>query len=259
MFVVEQEGKVRVLRRGKKLSKPFLNITNRVNFDGERGLLSVAFPPDYRKSGRFYVYYNDDTGDIRVDEYKRSTAVTAKREHPPQRDPIPHRENSNHNGGQMQFLGDNLYFGTGDGGGGGDEPGNAQNLNVLLGKMIRIDPRRSNGKPYSVPGSNPFVGRDGRDEIFAYGLRNPFRWSFDKVTGKGVHMVIADVGQDEFEETQLPAAGRGEGRQLRLEQVRGLQRVRRRPVRDDQAGLRHHPRRRQLLDHRRHPRPRPCS
>ena len=200
MFVVEQEGKVRVLRRGKKLSKPFLNIKNRVNYDGERGLLSVAFPPNYKKSGRFYVYYNDDTGDIRVDEYHRRNAVTARRGSRRSVIRIPHRENSNHNGGQMHFLGNNLYFGTGDGGGGGDEPGNAQNLNVLLGKMIRIDPRRSNGKPYTVPKSNPFVGRRGRNEIFAYGLRNPFRWSFDKVTGKGVHMVIADVGQEEFEE-----------------------------------------------------------
>ena len=211
MFVVEQAGKVRVLRRGKKLSKPFLNITNRVNYKQERGLLSVAFPPDYKKSGRFYVYYNDSTGDIRVDEYHRRTAVTAKRGSRRSVIRIPHRENSNHNGGQMHFLGDNLYFGTGDGGGGGDEPGNAQNLDVLLGKMIRIDPRRSNGKAYSVPKSNPFVGRSGRDEIFAYGLRNPFRWSFDKVTGNGVHMVIADVGQEQFEELNYLTLGAAKG------------------------------------------------
>lgn len=200
MFVVEQEGKVRVLRRGKKLSRPFLNITNRVNFGGERGLLSVAFPPDYKKSKRFYAYYTDGTGDIRVDEFRRNSAVTAKRSTRRSVITIPHRENSNHNGGQMQFLGKNLYFGTGDGGGGGDQPGNAQNLNVLLGKMVRINPRRSNGKPYSIPRTNPFVGRGGRDEIFAYGLRNPFRWSFDKVTGRGVHMAIADVGEEKFEE-----------------------------------------------------------
>ncbi len=211
MFVVEQGGKVRVLRRGRKLARPFLNITNRVNSGGERGLLSVAFPPDYRKSGRFYVYYTDDTGDIRVDEYRRRTAVTARRGSRRSVIRIPHRENANHNGGQMHFLGKNLYFGTGDGGGGGDEPGNAQNLNVLLGKMIRIDPRRSNGKPYTVPKSNPFVGRSGKNEIFSYGLRNPFRWSFDKVTGKGIHMVIADVGQNEFEELNY----------LRLAQARG--------------------------------------
>lgn len=208
MFVVEQAGKVRVIRRGKKLSRPFLNITNRVNFDGERGLLSIAFPPDYKKSGRFYVYYTDGTGDIRVDEYHRRTAVTARRGSRRSVIRIPHRENSNHNGGQMHFLGKDLFFGTGDGGGGGDQPGNAQNLNVLLGKMIRIDPRRRNGKRYTVPKSNPFVGRSGRGEIFAYGLRNPFRWSFDRSTGKGVHMAIADVGQDEFEEMNyLPLAG----------------------------------------------------
>ncbi len=211
MFVVEQEGKIKVLRRGRKLHKPFLDITNRVNYGGERGLLSVAFPPDYKKSKRFYVYYTDSAGDITIDEFRRGTAVTARRGTRRSVIRIRHRENSNHNGGQMHFLGHNLYFGTGDGGGGGDEPGNAQNLDVLLGKMIRIDPRRKNGKPYSVPGSNPFVGKPGQNEIFSYGLRNPFRWSFDRVTGEGVHMVIADVGQDEFEELNYLPLGAAKG------------------------------------------------
>lgn len=206
MFVVEQEGRVMVLRKGKKLRKPFLNIKNRVQSGGERGLLSVAFPPNYRKSKRFYVYYTDGTGDIKVDEFRARSAVRARPNTRRSVITIPHRENSNHNGGQLQFLGNHLYFGTGDGGGGGDEPGNAQNRDVLLGKMIRIDPRASNGKPYTVPSSNPFVGRDGRDEIYATGLRNPFRWSFQK-TGGVTRMVIADVGEGRFEEiNSLPVA-----------------------------------------------------
>lgn len=200
MFVVEQEGRVMVLRKGKKLAKPFLDIRGRVESGGERGLLSVAFPPDYRKSKRFYVYYTDGTGDIRVDEFKRSSAVRADAKSGRPVITVPHRENSNHNGGQLQFLGDNLFFGTGDGGGGGDEPGNAQNKDVLLGKMIRIDPRAKDGRPYTVPVSNPYVGKDGRDEIFAIGLRNPFRWSFVRNPGGGQRMMIADVGQDRFEE-----------------------------------------------------------
>ena len=95
---------------------------------------------------------------------------------------IPHPANSNHNGGQLQFLGDLLYFGTGDGGSGGDPPNNAQNRDSLLGKLLRIDPRPSGGRPYSVPAVQPFVGRPGRDEIYSYGLRNPFRFSFDTTT-----------------------------------------------------------------------------
>jgi len=211
MFVVEQEGRVMVLRKGRKLAKPFLDIRGRVQSGGERGLLSVAFPPDYRKSKRFYVYYTDDTGDIRVDEFKRRTAVRAAPNSGRPVITVPHRENSNHNGGQLQFLGDDLYFGTGDGGGGGDEPGNAQNKDVLLGKMIRIDPRAKGGEPYTVPASNPYVGKDGRDEIFAIGLRNPFRWSFVNNPGGGKRMMIADVGQDRFEEVNSVPVNRALG------------------------------------------------
>lgn len=211
LFVVEQEGRVRVLRRGHKLARPFLDIRGRVESGGERGLLSIAFPGDYRKTKRFYVYYTDSTGDIRVDEFRRRTAVRARRNSGRRVITIRHRENANHNGGQMHFLGKNLYFGTGDGGGGGDVDGNAQNLDSLLGKMIRIDPRRKAGRPYTIPGSNPFVGRPGRDEIFAYGLRNPFRWSFDLTTGKKPRMVIADVGQEKFEEVNDVALKRAKG------------------------------------------------
>jgi glucose/arabinose dehydrogenase len=210
MFVVEQEGVIRVIRRGRKLARPFLNIRRIVRSGGEQGLLSVGFPPDYRRSKRFYVYYTDSTGDIRVDEFRRRDPVVAR---PNSRRPVitvPHRINPNHNGGQIHFLGRLMYFGTGDGGGGGGPDGNAQNLNSLLGKMIRIDPRRSGRRSYTVPAGNPFVGRPGRNEIYSYGLRNPFRWSFD-LTGARPRIAIADVGENQFEEINYlnVAAARG--------------------------------------------------
>ncbi len=134
---------------------------------------------------------------------------------------IPHPVNANHNGGQLQFLGNLLYFGTGDGGSGGDPPNNAQNKDVLLGKLLRIDPRSSGGKPYSVPADNPFVGKPGRDEIYSYGLRNPFRFSFDTAHGQP-RIAIGDVGQNQFEELDYTTVARAERRQLRLGRLRGL-------------------------------------
>ncbi|MCB0868163.1 MAG: PQQ-dependent sugar dehydrogenase [Solirubrobacterales bacterium] len=211
MFVVEQPGRIMVLRRGRKLARPFLDIRSKVQHGGERGLLSVAFPPDYRKSGRFYVYFTDHTGDIRIVEYRRRSAVRARQKPGRSVISIRHRTNSNHNGGSLNFLGNLLYFGTGDGGGGGDTDGNAQNLDSLLGKLIRIDPRASAGRPYSVPASNPFVGRDGRDEIFSYGLRNPYRWSFDTTSASQPRIAIGDVGQDEFEEINYLNLSRARG------------------------------------------------
>lgn len=222
MFVVEQEGRVMVMRRGRKLARPFLDIRGKVNYGGERGLLSVAFPPDYRKSKRFYVYYTDATGDIRVVEYRRGSPVRARPNTARSVIRIPHRENSNHNGGTLNFLGRYLYFGTGDGGGGGDTDGNAQNLNSLLGKLIRIDPRQNGRRPYSVPASNPFVGRAGRDEIFSYGLRNPYRWHFD-TTGAKPRIAIGDVGQDEFEEINFLNLGRARGANFGWNEWEGFQ------------------------------------
>jgi glucose/arabinose dehydrogenase len=210
LFVVEQEGRVAVLKNGKRLAKPFLDIRDEVGYDGaERGLLSIAFPPDYAQTGRFYVYYVDDGGSIRIDEMHRASEVTAASG---ARNviTIPHPVNANHNGGQMQFLGEDLYFGTGDGGSGGDPPNNAQNKNVLLGKLLRIEPLPAGGEPYSVPASNPFVGARGRDEIYSYGLRNPFRFSFDTTTDPSrPRIAIGDVGQNKFEEvdyTTVPGA-----------------------------------------------------
>lgn len=211
LFVVEQPGRISVLRGGHRLSKPFLDIRGRVSYGGERGLLSVAFPPDYAQSGRFYVYYTDNAGNIRIDEFKRASATRAAAGSDRQVIEIPHPVNANHNGGQLQFLGNLLYFGTGDGGSGGDPPNNAQNKDVLLGKLLRIDPRPSGGQPYSVPASNPFVGKPGRDEIFSYGLRNPFRFSFDTTNAKQPRIAIGDVGQDRYEELDYTTVGRASG------------------------------------------------
>jgi glucose/arabinose dehydrogenase len=211
LFVVEQSGRIVVLRGGKRRPRPFLDIRGLVSSGGERGLLSVAFPPDYASSGRFYVYYTDNSGAIRVDEFRRRSATRAARGSRRPVIRIPHPVNTNHNGGQLQFLGNLLYFGTGDGGSGGDPPNNAQNKEVLLGKLLRIDPRPSGGGPYSIPSRNPFVGRPGRDEIYSYGLRNPFRFSFDTETGTRPRIAIADVGQDRFEELNYLTVGSANG------------------------------------------------
>jgi len=210
LFVVEQRGTVQIVREGRKLGHPFLDISGLVGDDGgERGLLSIAFPPDYAQSGRFYVYYTDERGNIRVEEFQRRSATLAARSSRRSVIEILHPVNANHNGGQLQFLDELLYFGTGDGGSGGDPPNNAQNRESLLGKLLRIDPRPSGGQPYSVPADNPFVGNAGRDEIYSYGLRNPFRFSFDSSKGRA-RIAIADVGQNRFEEldyTTVAAAG----------------------------------------------------
>jgi glucose/arabinose dehydrogenase len=211
LFVVEQPGRVMVLRGGHPLSRPFLDIRGLVSYGGEEGLLSIAFPPNYAKSGRFYVYYTDDNGDIRIDEFRRSGATRAAAGSRRTVIVVPHPVNGNHNGGQLQFLGNLLYFGTGDGGSGGDPPNNAQDRESLLGKLLRIDPRSSGGRPYTVPGDNPFVGRPGRDEIYSYGLRNPFRFSFDTVSGPKPRLAIADVGQDRFEEIDYTTVGAASG------------------------------------------------
>jgi glucose/arabinose dehydrogenase len=211
LFVVEQPGEIVVLRKGHRLSKPFLDLRGQVAYGGERGLLSVAFPPDYARSKRFYVYYTDNDGNIRIDEFKRGTATRVRPSSQRQVIVIPHPVNANHNGGQLQFLGNLLYFGTGDGGSGGDPPNNAQNKDVLLGKLLRIDPRPSGGKPYTVPSDNPFVDKPGRDEIYSYGLRNPFRFSFDTTTSKQPRIAIGDVGQNEFEELDYTTVGAANG------------------------------------------------
>lgn len=211
LFVVEQPGRISILRGGHRVGRPFLDIRDEVSYGGERGLLSVAFPPDYPQSRRFYVYYTDNAGNIRIDEFKRASATRAARGSRRKVIVIPHPVYPNHNGGQLQFLGNLLYLGTGDGGSGGDPPNNAQNKDVLLGKLLRIDPRPAGGKPYTVPASNPFVGKPGRDEIYSYGLRNPFRFSFDQTSAKQPRIAIGDVGQNRYEELDYTTVGAADG------------------------------------------------
>jgi glucose/arabinose dehydrogenase len=212
LFVVERAGRIRVMRDGKKLSTPFLDISSNVRTDSERGLLSMAFAPDYARSGRFYVYFTDNTGDIHIQEFRRSAGNPDVAAAGSARNllTIGHREFSNHDGGQLQFGPDNrLYAGIGDGGGAGDPHGHGQSLGTRLAKLLRIDPRApSGGRPYGVKG-NPFVARRGaRPEIWAYGLRNPWRFSFDRGTGD---LVIADVGQNTEEEIDFARRGAGRG------------------------------------------------
>jgi hypothetical protein len=177
----------------------------------EQGLLSLAFAPDYARTGRFYVYYTEKAGTESIWEYRRATAERAN----PSSARLVLRmadPESNHNGGLMVFHQGLMYVGTGDGGGGDDQHGargNAQSLGSLLGKILRIDPRAGGGRAYRVPASNPFAGRAGaRGEIYAYGLRNPWRFSFDRATGA---LTIGDVGEDAVEEIDFTRAGRARG------------------------------------------------
>ncbi len=211
LFVVERPGTIAVMRDGQKLDECFLDISDRVSTAGEGGLLSVAFPADYRESRRFYVSYVNVAGDIEVDELKRHPDSPARASVSSRRRVlvVSHAGEDNHYGGQLQFGPDKrLYITTGDGGGADDVHDNARRLSKLLGKLLRIDPRQHGGDPYTVPTGNPYVGRPGRDEIYAYGLRNPWHFSFDRATGD---IAIGDVGQSAAEEvdyeTRLGAKG----------------------------------------------------
>jgi glucose/arabinose dehydrogenase len=212
VMVVEQPGRILVVRDGKRLAKPFLDIRSRVLAGGEQGLLGLAFAPDYAGSGRFYVYYTRRDGRQAVSEFRRSSSDRAN--------PASERQvlvmadpEGNHNGGQLNFGPDRLlYIGTGDGGGAGDRHGaigNAQDLGSLLGKILRIDPAAGGGRPYTVPASNPFVDQAGaRPEVWTYGLRNPWRFSFDRRTGD---LTIGDVGQNEVEEIDFTLKDKSAG------------------------------------------------
>jgi glucose/arabinose dehydrogenase len=195
LFVVEQPGRVRVLDNEVTVARPFLNIASLVTFGGEQGLLSIAFPPNYQTSRLFYVAFTNRNGDVEVDEFRRS-ATNHKIANPNSRRRvivIRHRDAGNHNGGQLEFGRDGfLYISIGDG---GATPQAAPNLHLLLGKILRIDPRRNGTDAYSIPNDNPFVGSGNREEIWSYGLRNPWRFAFE-----GNRIIIADVGESEFEE-----------------------------------------------------------
>jgi glucose/arabinose dehydrogenase len=211
VFVVEQGGRIRVLVNGRKARRPFLDLSGEIVSGGEQGLLSMAFAPDYARSRRFYVDFTDRNGDTRVQEFRRSRR-SPNRANKTTRRPLLfiNQPYENHNGGLVLFGPDGLlYVGMGDGGSAGDPENRAQNLEVLLGKLLRIDPRRHGSKRYRSPGSNPFVGRPGRNEIYAYGFRNPWRFSFDSKTGA---LYIGDVGQNRFEEVDYVSRGGASGR-----------------------------------------------
>jgi glucose/arabinose dehydrogenase len=200
LFITLQRGQIVIWDGTRVLPSPFLDIRALVACCNERGLLGLAFDPHYAENGRFFVDYTRTNGDVVLARYNVSSS----------RDvadassgmillTVPHSQFANHNGGQLAFGPDGyLYMGVGDGGSGGDPNNNGQNLAVLLGKILRLDVR---GASYSVPSSNPFVARSGaRGEIWAYGLRNPWRFSFDRESGD---LWIADVGQNLYEEVDL--------------------------------------------------------
>ena len=207
LFVVERKGRIIALRDGRRAGT-FLDISGSVSTGGERGLLSVAFPPDYESSRRFYVYYTDANGDIEVDHFRRSPdsrigAIPGSRE---EIITIPHPGASNHNGGTAAFGPDGkLYLATGDG---GVRSHNAQDRGSLLGKVLRIDPQPTSRRGYRVPKGNPYRKRGGQNEIFAIGLRNPFRFAFDR---RKPILAIGDVGQDQFEEVDYLRVSKARG------------------------------------------------
>ncbi|MDQ3719332.1 MAG: PQQ-dependent sugar dehydrogenase, partial [Actinomycetota bacterium] len=212
LFVVERAGKVRISQDGATLPTPFLDISAGVSTAGEGGLLSLAFPPDYATSGLFYLYYTPTADTIRIAEGRRDPANPDRALSALRRViDVPHPTNLNHYGGQLQFdRSGRLYVFTGDGGGGGDPQRNARNLSSTLGKVLRIDPRGARDGEYSIPADNPFAGQAGRrGEIWSYGLRNPYRGSFDRVTGD---LTIGDVGQAAYEEIDLHPRSSGAGR-----------------------------------------------
>lgn len=206
LFVAEKSGRIRIVRDGQLVDAPFLDIRDRVGSGGsEQGLLGIAFHPDYENNGFVYIDYTDDSGDTVISRFTatdveqadaNSELVLLEQDQPA----------SNHNGGQVAFGPDGyLYIAFGDGGGAGDSFGNGQNGQSLLGKILRIDV--DNGSPYSIPSDNPFTNDSGfKGETWAYGLRNPWRFAFDKQTGE---LYIADVGQGTYEEVNIAPEGQG--------------------------------------------------
>lgn len=207
LFIVEKGGTIRVVKNGALQPMPFLDLRSKVSTGSEQGLLSVAFHPQYASNGLFFVNYTDVKGDTRIERYKVSG-------NPDAADPASAKlilaidqPYSNHNGGHVLFGPDGkLYIGVGDGGSGGDPRGNGQNPGALLGSLLRIDV--DGGDPYAIPADNPFVGQpQGRGEVWAKGLRNPWRFAFDRTTAL---LYIADVGQNAWEEIHVaPMSDKG--------------------------------------------------
>jgi glucose/arabinose dehydrogenase len=203
LFIIEQEGLIHIFQNGELIPDPFIDIRDRVeDSNNEQGLLGLAFHPSYAKNGLFFVNYTGRGGDTNISKFSVSSDANIA---DPDSETILLRIKqpfANHNGGHLLFGSDGyLYIGTGDGGSGGDPDGNAQNLYSLLGKMLRIDV--DHGEPYAVPADNPYAYGGGRPEIWAIGLRNPWRYSFDRATGD---LYIADVGQNKWEEINYLAA-----------------------------------------------------
>ena len=203
LFIAERSGRILIWDGSLLLTTPFLDIRQETITDGEHGLLGIAFHPDFSDNGLFFIHHSDLVGDTVVARYSVSSDDNIA-------DPnsaqivlqVPQPAN-NHNGGQIRFGPDGyLYIALGDGGSSGDPENNGQNLDTLLGKLLRIDVNE--GLPYVIPADNPFIGQlDARPEIWAYGLRNPWRFSFDSITGD---LFIADVGETDFEEVNFQAA-----------------------------------------------------
>ncbi len=209
LFIVEQAGRIRILSGGALLDAPFLDISGRVRSGGERGLLGLAFHPNYSANGRFFVNYTrDGPGGLETVIAEFAVSLGDANLALPASEQILlsfGQPFSNHNGGMIAFGPDGfLYIGTGDGGSGGDPQGNGQNLETLLGKILRIDIDADAGSLFTVPPDNPFVGNPGREEVWAYGLRNPWRFSFDRMTGR---LFAADVGQNSREEVDVIVKG----------------------------------------------------
>jgi len=210
-FIIEQRGTIRILQNGALLPGNFLDLQSIVNFDGqEQGLLGIAFHPNYATNHKFYLNYTQDEGnrETHISEFQTMSSDPNTADPNSERvllvvnQPFP-----NHKGGQLVFGPDGfLYIGLGDGGSGGDPLGNGQNTSTYLGKMLRInvDPPFATGKEYGIPADNPFVVSGGLPEIFAYGLRNPWRFSFEPVTNR---LFVADVGQDSWEEIDILQKG----------------------------------------------------
>jgi glucose/arabinose dehydrogenase len=211
LFVVEKTGRIRIVRNGSVLPAPFLDLSAKVSNGSEQGLLGLAFHPGYAANGRFVVNYTDLSGDTRVSVFRVSANADVADAASEQVILSVDQPYSNHNGGMVVFGPDGkLYVGMGDGGSGGDPQGNGQNKNALLGKLLRLDVSVTG--QVSVPGDNPFVGQTGaRPEVWSYGLRNPWRFSFDRETRD---LYLADVGQNAHEEIDVSTSATQFGRGL---------------------------------------------
>ena len=208
LFVADQGGRIWVVRDGQRAEAPFLDVSGSVSAGGERGLLGLAFHPDFPNDPRFFIYYTNRDGDQVVAE-RRAPTPDAEQATPDER-PLLVMEDfaGNHNGGALAFGPDGaLYIATGDGGGAGDPERTGQRLDTLLGKILRIGVDPEGDRAYSIPAGNPFAGRsDALPEIWHLGLRNPWRFSFDRETGD---LWIADVGQNTWEEIDVARGGTG--------------------------------------------------